>query len=334
MQRCTPCMHLRKQDQLMKNLKDILLLFLKGVAMGSADVIPGVSGGTVAFITGIYERLLNAIKAFDLQALRLLRAGAWKQLLIHIDFYFLLVLLSGIVTSFLSLAQLVTFLIKEHPIQLWSFFFGLIIISALMVMREIKLWNVKTVLSLLAGTAMAYAITVVTPATTPDNTLAIFLSGMVAICAMVLPGISGSFILLLVGKYEYIIGELKAFNLSVIIPFSLGCVVGILMFSRVISWFLKKFHDYAIALLAGFMLGALNKIWPWKEVLKYRLDRHNEQKPLIEQNLWPAEYTKVLEQDPHLLEAILFFALGIFVVVGIDRLAHYYKRPQEKYIKE
>ena len=318
----------------MKNLKDIGLLFLKGIAMGSADVIPGVSGGTVAFITGIYERLLNAIKAFDLQALRLLRQGEWKALLAHIDFYFLIILFSGILTSFLSLAQLVTFLIKEHPIQLWSFFFGLIIISALMVMREIKLWNFRTVISLVAGAGMAYAITILTPATTPDNMLAIFLAGMVAICAMVLPGISGSFILLLVGKYEYIFNELKAFNLSVIIPFCLGCVVGILSFSRLISWFLKKFHDYAIALLAGFMLGALNKIWPWKEVLKYRLDRHGGQKPIIEQNLWPTEYSKLLEKDPLLLEAILFFALGIFVVVGIDRLAHYYKRPQEKYIKE
>lgn len=315
----------------MKNIKDSLLLFLKGLAMGAADVIPGVSGGTVAFITGIYEELLESIKSINVEAFRLLFSGKWKALWEHINGSFLLTLFAGISISFLSLARFMTYLIEEHPIQLWSFFFGLIIISALMILREIKKWDYITAINLIAGTVIAYYITILTPASTPENMFFLFLSGMIAICAMVLPGISGSFLLLMLGKYEYIFNAIKEYNFGVLTPFALGCIVGILSFSRVISWFLKRFHDYAVAFLAGIMLGALNKIWPWKQVISYRLNSSGEQVPLIEENLLPAAYSKILSKNPHLLEAILFFALGIMVVVAIDRLAHYYKEPREKY---
>lgn len=315
----------------MKNIKDTVLLFLKGLAMGAADVIPGVSGGTVAFITGIYEELLESIKSINMDAFRLLIKGRWKDLWAHVNGNFLVVLLAGIFISFLSLARFMTFLIEEYPIQLWSFFFGLIIISALMILREIKKWDIITVINLIVGSVLAYFITILTPASTPENMFFLFLSGMIAICAMVLPGISGSFLLLMLGKYEYVFNAIKEFKLGVLIPFALGCIVGILSFSRLISWFLKRFHDYAVALLAGIMLGALNKIWPWKQVLNYRLNSNNEQVPLLEENLMPAAYSKLLQKDPFLLEAILFFALGIMVVVAIDRLAHYYKEPREKY---
>ncbi|MEM7550602.1 MAG: DUF368 domain-containing protein [Bacteroidota bacterium] len=299
-------------------MKDGLLLFLKGIAMGGADIIPGVSGGTIAFITGIYERLINAIKSVDVNALVLLKQFEFKKLWEHIDGNFLAILFAGIAVSVASLARLMTYLLHAHPIQLWSFFFGLILISAFVVARSVKNWKTANFLGLILGVVLAYFITSATPAETPEGYWFIFVSGAIAICAMILPGISGSFILLILGKYQFILEGLKNFDLTIISIFMLGCVVGILSFSRLISWLLTHYHDVTVAILAGFMIGSLNKIWPWKEVLQFRLNSKGEQVPFIERNLLPAEYLEVTGGDPYLLQAILFGALGFFLVFAIE----------------
>ena len=291
------------------------------MAMGGADVIPGVSGGTIAFITGIYQELIDSIKAVDVEALKLLAGFKFKAFWAHINGSFLLAVLSGIMISILSLARLVTYLMAFHPIQLWSFFFGLIIISAMLVAREIKQWNLASILSLLGGIAVAYLITSATPASTPDGLLFIFLSGMIAICAMILPGISGSFILLILGKYQYVLGAVKEMDLAVIIVFALGCLVGLLSFARLVSWLLRHYHLVTVSVLVGFMIGSLNKIWPWRIVTQYRLNSAGEQVPFLEVNVLPAKYLELSGQEPLFVQALLFFALGIGLVILIDKVA-------------
>ncbi|MDZ7608706.1 MAG: DUF368 domain-containing protein [Cyclobacteriaceae bacterium] len=307
----------------MRNTKDYVLLYLKGVSMGGADVIPGVSGGTIAFITGIYQELLESIKSFDKTALSLLFRFDLKDLWRHVNGSFLLVLFAGIGTSIISLAKLIHYLINNEPIPLWSFFFGLIVISALQVAREIKKWNFAVVFAGIAGIVVAYFVTSATPATTPDGYFFIFFSGMIAICAMILPGISGSFILLIMGKYEYIIGAVKDLNVVVLLVFGAGCVTGLLGFSHIVSWFLRKYHDITVAVLAGFMVGSLNKIWPWKEVLETRLTSKGEVVPLVERNLLPNDYIQKVG-DPHMLQALLFFGIGILLIILIEKIANDY----------
>ena len=309
----------------MNKLLPYILLYLKGVAMGGADVIPGVSGGTIAFITGIYERLLNAIKGVDLDALKLLLSFNIKDFWEKIDGTFLIVLLLGVATSIFSLAKLITFLLITFPIQVWSFFFGLIIISAILVAKSIHHWKPIDYITLSLGIAIAYFITAASPATTSDSLLFIFISGAVAISAMILPGISGSFILLLMGKYQYMMQALTEFNLPVILVFISGCIIGLLAFARGISWMLKQFYNPTIALLAGFMVGSLNKVWPWKQVVESIIDRHGEPKPVKEQNLLPNEYLEVTGQDPFFLQALLFVFLGIAIVISIERVANFLK---------
>jgi putative membrane protein len=306
----------------MRSLKDYILLFLKGMGMGGADIIPGVSGGTIAFITGIYEELLDSIKSFDKGAIQLLLSGRFADFWKHINGKFLIILFGGIFMSILSFAKLIHYLLNHHPIELWSFFFGLIIISALLVTRQIKKWSLIVVLAGLFGIVIAYFITSATPATTPDNYFFIFISGAVAICAMILPGISGSFILLILGKYEFIIESVKDMNLLVILVFGIGCAVGLLSFSRFVSWLLHNYHNITVALLAGFMLGSLNKIWPWKETLTTRINSKGEIVPLIQQNISPTAYMEKVG-EPLILNAILFFALGILIIIAIEKIAQY-----------
>lgn len=305
----------------MKPLKEFILLFLKGVGMGSADVVPGVSGGTVAFITGIYGELLNSINSFDQKAFQLIIKFRLSDLWKHVNGSFLLPLVSGILISALTLARLISHLLDTNPIQVWSFFFGLIIISSITVTREISKWNFGVVVSAIIGVAIAYMITTVTPATTPNGLWFIFLCGALGICAMILPGISGAFILLILGKYSYIIGAVKDLDLLIIAVFGLGCIVGLFTFSRAISWFLTKFHNYAVALLAGFMFGSLNKIWPWKKAVLFEMDSHGKQVPVFEQNIWPTEYLETTGQSAYIIQAILFMALGFMMVVVVEKIA-------------
>lgn len=289
--------------------------------MGAADVIPGVSGGTVAFITGIYDELLRSIKSIDLEAFKLFFQFRFKDFWQKINGNFLLALFGGIVTSLLSLAKLMTFLLQTHPILIWSFFFGLILVSAPLVMREIKKWQLSSGLSFVVGIIVAYYITVVTPTESPNSLFFIFFSGALAICAMILPGISGAFILLLIGKYQFMITALIEFNIPVVAVFMAGCFVGIISFSRLLSWVLERYHNVAVALLAGFMLGSLNKVWPWREVKEYATNSKGEQISVFDQSILPGKYIEVTGNDPLILQAILMMALGVFIVIFIERVA-------------
>ena len=230
----------------MEKKKNYLLLVLRGCAMGAADVIPGVSGGTIAFITGIYEELIESIRSINLKALRLLGTFQLKEFWKHINGNFLISVVAGIAISIFSLAKLMKYLLETHPLYIWYFFFGLIVISALMVSREIKKWDILTITSLIVGAIIAYTITVLTPTSTPDDWWFILLSGAIAICAMILPGISGAFILLLLGKYEYIITAVSEFNIPVLLTFLVGAVAGIVAFSHLLSWLLKNCHSMIV----------------------------------------------------------------------------------------
>ncbi len=291
--------------------------------MGVADVIPGVSGGTIAFITGIYEELINSLKSINGTAIRLLFgfriAEVWK----HINGSFLITVLAGILTSLLSLAKLMTFLLENYPIPTWSFFFGLILVSSPLIMRDIQRWAPGTVAAFIIGIAVAYGITVLSPTETPTNLFYIFFCGALAICAMILPGISGAFVLLLIGKYEYMINALIEFNLPVILVFASGCLLGLIGFSHVLSWVLQHYRYPTLALLAGFMIGSLNKVWPWKEVVAYRINQEGIQVPAFDTSVLPGRFLEVSGQDPGLFYAILFAATGVFLVVAIEKTAVY-----------
>lgn len=307
----------------MRRPKDYLLLYFKGVSMGGADVIPGVSGGTIAFISGIYEELIKSLKSIDGTAVKLFFsfrfAEGWK----HINGSFLITVLAGILTSLLSLAKLMTYLLDNHPIAIWSFFFGLILVSSPLIMRDIKRWSLVTVISFVLGIIIAYGITVLSPTETPTNLFFIFFCGALAICAMILPGISGAFVLLLIGKYEYMINALITFDLPVMLVFASGCFLGLVGFSHVLSWVLEHYRYPTLALLAGFMIGSLNKVWPWKEVVAYRLNHEGIQIPAFDKSVLPGRFLEVTNQDPQVFYAILFAAAGVFLVVSIEKVAAY-----------
>lgn len=304
----------------MDKKRNYLLLVLRGCAMGAADVVPGVSGGTIAFITGIYEELIDSIKSIDLQAIKLLLklrlADFWKK----INGNFLLSVVLGIAISIFSLAKLMTWLLDNHPIYIWSFFFGLIIASSVLVAKEIKKWNILTIISMLAGVAIAWWITVMTPSETPDTWWFIILSGAIAICAMILPGISGAFILLLMGKYSYILGAVSNLQIGILLLFVIGAVAGITSFSHLLSWLLKNYHTVTVSLLTGFMVGSLNKVWPWKETLKTYLDSHGMEKPLIESNISPSRFSELTGNDPLVWEAVLMCVAGFLLIWGIEAI--------------
>jgi putative membrane protein len=300
---------------------DYIFLYLKGLSIGAADVIPGVSGGTVALITGIYNELIHSIRSVDGQAVSLVRqlrfADCWKK----INGNFLAPLLAGILTSLLLLAGVMNYLLKNHPILIWSFFFGLILISAPLILREVKLKKPGVFISFVLGITIAYLITVLTPTESPEQLWFIFFAGMLAICAMILPGISGAFILLLLGKYQYMVNALLDKNLPVIVVFALGCVAGILSFSRLLAWILDNYYDGTVALLAGFMLGSLNKIWPWRQVLEYNTSESGERVSVFDKSVLPWDYLNLTGKDPQLFQAIIMMALGVLIVVSIEKIA-------------
>ncbi len=281
-------------------------------------MVPGVSGGTIAFITGIYEELLGSIRSVNGEAVRLLArlnfAGFWK----HINGTFLVVLLSGILFSVASLSRLILYLLETYPEMLWAFFFGLIVASAVVVSKKITRWNGAVVLAGLVGTVAAYFITVMSPTQTPEAYWFIFLSGAIAICAMILPGISGSFLLVLLAKYEFILNAVKDLRIDVVATFAVGCVTGILAFSHVLNWMLKRYHNLTVALLTGFMIGSLNKVWPWKETITTYTDRHGVVKPLVQENVLPTDYLQLTGQEPYLLYGVLLAVAGFALVYLID----------------
>jgi putative membrane protein len=309
-------------SHLKRDIKNYLLLVLRGMGMGAADVVPGVSGGTIAFITGIYEELVYSIKSINIEALKFLFTGRWKSFWKQVNGNFLLAVFGGVFISVLSLARLMEFLLEHHPVLIWSFFFGLIMASSYVVSRKITRWRYVKVLALAGGIGIAFCITSVTPATTSDASWFVVLSGAMASCAMILPGISGSFILLILGKYEF---ALTAVNDRIIVDLLLlasGAVLGLVLFSNLLSWLLKKYYEVTIALLVGFMIGSLNKIWPWKETLK-TLVVNGEVKPLVEKNILPSAGNA----DHRIWMAVLMAILGMALIILIELILT--KKPSE-----
>ncbi len=286
--------------------------------MGAADVVPGVSGGTIALITGIYQRLILSIQSIDHKAVKTLftkgPVAAWNQ----VNGTFLLSLLVGIAISVLSLVNLIHYFLDNHPILIWSFFFGLILASAFVVGKQVKSWNVGPIFSLLLGAGIAFWVSISTPAETPNDLWFIFLSGSIAICAMILPGISGSFILLLLRKYEFITGAIGDLDFKVIFTFGAGAIVGLTSFSHLLGWLFKKFHDITIAVLTGFMIGSLNVVWPWKEVVETRVNSAGEIVPLLYDSVLPENFSG----EANLFAASTLAAAGIVLIVLLERVGN------------
>ncbi len=290
-----------------------LRIFATGVAMGVADVIPGVSGGTMAFILGIYAYLLNAIKSFNLDVARLLLQFKLKAALDQVPWQFLLVLLAGIGSAVFTLAHVVSWLLVHQPILLFAFFFGLILASILAIGATVR-WSVSTIVALIVGTVVAYLIVGLVPLDMPHDPLTLLLSGMVAIMAMILPGISGSFILLILGQYEFALNAVKTLDIVSIMALGTGAVIGIMGFARVLSWLLRHYHQATVALLVGFMIGSLRKIWPWKETVMTMIDRHGVEVPLLQHNVLP-DFS-----SPEFFAALALCLLGFLIVTLIDHV--------------
>ena len=298
--------------------KEALLLAFKGLCMGSADIIPGVSGGTIALITGIYAQLLQAIQSIGLEMVNRLRKADIRGALAEVHIRFLLSLFAGIGIAIISLARLMNYLLIHHPVPTWSLFFGLIAASIFVVGKKVEGWNAGAVFCFVLGTAAAYYIVSMIPVSTPEALWFIFLSGMVAICAMILPGISGAFILLILGKYEFITGALKnpllQDNILIILVFCAGCGIGILSFSRVLNYLLARYYRLTIAFLTGLMAGSMQKIWPWKETVQSIIIRGKEH-VLVSRNVLPAD----LNEEVYF--AVGLAIVGFFVVMVLERLS-------------
>jgi putative membrane protein len=267
-----------------------LLIFLKGLAMGAADVVPGVSGGTIAFITGIYDELLSSINSVSFKLIGIWRKEGFLAVWKAVNGNFLLPLFLGIATSFLTLASVFKWLLAEHPHLLWAFFFGLIIGSIWLVGKMVGKWDFITIMGIAVGTLVSFGLTKMEPGLGSDQYWFIFVSGAIAICAMILPGISGSFILLLLGVYSPMLDAVHNLDFGFIGILGAGALVGLLSFSRLLKWTLDNYYDVTIAVLIGFLIGSLNKIWPWKETLQFRINSHGESVPFIQENIMPANY--------------------------------------------
>ncbi|MFL0087892.1 DUF368 domain-containing protein [Tenacibaculum maritimum] len=301
-----------------RTIKDYIVIGLKGMAMGAADVVPGVSGGTIAFISGIYEELLTSISAINIKLFKTLKKEGFKVAWNQLNGNFLMALLIGVFTSVVSLAKLIKWLLENKPVLLWSFFFGLVLASVIYIAKQIKKWSFIAVLILILGTTIAYYITTLSPLVSENSSsLFLFLAGALAICAMILPGISGAFILVLLGAYKPILEAVGNRNLGVIATVGSGAVIGLLTFSRVLKWLFANYKDYTLAGLTGFIIGSLNKIWPWKETLTWRTNSHGVEVPLKQQSISPFVY----EGDHQLQFAIILAGIGFVLILILERLA-------------
>ena len=320
-----------------------LSLFFKGVAMGAADVVPGVSGGTIAFITGIYEELIETLSGLSLGLLKTLRKEGFSAFWSKLNGGFLLTLFAGIFTSLISLAVGVEYVLEHYPILLWSFFFGLIVASVWLMGKQVSKWSLSTILSLVIGSMIAYYITTISPSSGNETWWYILISGSVAITAMILPGISGSFILLLMGMYTTVLGALSdsvksattgawvelAVSGKIIILFIIGCLTGLILFSKALNWLFKSYRDISISVLTGFLIGSLNKIYPWKHVLenftKYPGTVKEEIIPIVIENVSPFQFNELGYGEHQLGLSIVVALLGVAVIIVLDRFS-----PKEK----
>lgn len=293
------------------------MIALRGVGMGAADVVPGVSGGTIAFITGIYEELLETISSLRFSLITDLRKEGISAVWRKANFSFLLALLSGIGLAIVSLANLLSYLLDNHEQLLWGFFFGLVSASVIVVGKDVKQWKVSTVFAFILGTVIALLVTSLPPMSSLNFPGFIFVAGMIAICAMILPGISGSFLLLILGAYEDVLGAVKTADLKTIALFGAGCVTGIMGFSRILNWMYKRHTNLTISLLTGFMLGSLQKMWPWQQKVELLYTHSSGKEDWLRSNVLPQQF----EGDPHLWGVILCLTAGCAVIFIVDRVS-------------
>jgi putative membrane protein len=292
-------------------MKKILRYYLIGLGMGSADIVPGVSGGTIAFITGIYHKLIGSIKLLSTDGLKLLWKWRIREFVQLVPWSFLVPVLGGGATAILLLSGVLEYLFATFPVLIWAFFFGLVAASIFVVGRKVQKWQWQGVVSFVLGSVIAFWIVGLLPMETPAHPLAFFVAGGIAICAMILPGISGSFLLLIMGKYEQILSAVVSRDIVTLALVTGGAVVGLALFSRVLHWLFAKYHDLTVTFLAGFLLGSLRKLWPWKETLEFYVDRHGELVPLVERNIWPMV-------DVMMWQAIGLMILGVAIVVVLE----------------
>jgi len=328
-----------------RTLKDYFIIALKGIAMGAADAVPGVSGGTIAFISGIYEELITSISNVNLDLFKTLQkhgiTAFWKQA----NGKFILALLSGIIISFVSFMRLAQYLIEQHPILIWSFFFGLIVVSIYFVGKQIAKWNAGTIVGLIIGAVTAYYITSLPLLAANNNPWFLFVAGAIAICAMILPGVSGSFILLILGAYTELSNALNDFDFKKIAIFAVGAIVGLLSFSRLLKWLFRNYRNTTLALLTGFILGSLNKMWPWKQtifvmhedsgkivpfknisdlgtlsVFEKTTNNFHSYKTVLEESISPFIYSKINLTNHQIVLALGLMILGFLTIFILEKI--------------
>ena len=301
-----------------RSLKEYVVISLKGMAMGAADVVPGVSGGTIAFISGIYEELLNSISSFNFSLINVFKNEGFKSVWIKVNGNFLVSLFVGILISVLSLAKLIESMLENHPIVIWSFFFGLVLASIIYIGKQITKWTKGSVLCLILGAILAFYITTLNPMVSANSSpWFLFLAGMIAICAMILPGISGSFILVLLGAYKPVLNALNTKDFVSIIIFLVGAILGLLSFSRMLKWLFSTYKNYTLATLTGFIIGSLNKIWPWKETISWRTNSKGIEVPFNTASVSPFSF----EGDNQLLISIFLMLIGFGLIILLEKLA-------------
>ena len=297
-----------------------LALFLKGLAMGAADVVPGVSGGTIAFITGIYIELVGTIKSLDINALRLLTSegvgAAWR----HINGNFIVILLAGILTSVFSLAQFMHYLLAEHGVPLWSFFSGLIVGSVILLLRQNPPIMMSEKLLFLLGILVAYGVSISPSVVLEGTVISMFFAGAIALCAMILPGISGSFILVLLGLYPVFIGAIANLQVDILLSFAMGGIIGLMLFSRFLSWLLSRFQASVITVMCGFLVGSLSIIWPWKNTFPQGINDDGKALVTVTENLFPSQFLEVTGQNPQTELCLLVFFVGFALVLSVEFL--------------
>ncbi|WP_228235482.1 DUF368 domain-containing protein [Allomuricauda sp. M10] len=299
-----------------RRLLDYIFVTLKGMAMGAADVVPGVSGGTIAFISGIYEELITSINSIDFSLITVLRKEGIKAAWNKINGNFLISLFLGIFISVLSLAKFLSWLLENEPVLLWSFFFGLVLASIIFVGKEITKWNLGTVSVFIIGALLAYFITELPVGDNSDSLPYLFMSGALAICAMILPGISGAFILVLLGSYKTILDAVHERDIKIVATVALGAIFGLLSFSRLLKWMFNHYKNITLALLTGFILGSLNKIWPWKKVLETKV--FGDKVIVVDDmNVWPSAF----EGDSKLMLAIILAIIGFSLIFILEKAA-------------
>lgn len=299
-----------------RRLFDYLIISLKGIAMGAADAVPGVSGGTIAFVSGIYEELINTISNVNASLFKTLFNEGFKIFWEKLNGNFIIALLSGIIISFISFMRIAKYLMEYHPVLIWSFFFGLIIASIYFIGKQITKWNIATILTLILGALAAFYISKLPSAVANENPWFLFLAGAIAICAMILPGISGSFILIVLGAYKTLSDAIHDFDFKKIAIFTTGAIIGLLSFSHVLKWLFKHYHNITLALLSGFIFGSLNKVWPWKETITWHTNSKGLKSPLLEESVSPFNF----DGDNQIIFALILMLLGFITIFILEKI--------------